>query len=183
MFNNNEKLILIGFSGLKQSGKTTAANLLNIETEFLKLSFAEPVKKIASLMGWNGQKDENGRKILQILGTDIGRNLINKNIWINHMEEILNKLRNFSYGTLKIVIDDVRFDNEVEWINNHGGKVINIIRPGNIDLTETHSSEQGISPEKVFRLVINDTTLDQFKRKIKHIFLHVLNLPQTDLLK
>ena len=91
------------FIGKMASGKSEAANLLkllNKEKCLQKISFADPVKKIAREEFNMIEKD---RKLLQIIG-NTGRAL-DPNIWI---KKLLQQLKtNFSY-----VVDDARFPNE-----------------------------------------------------------------------
>ncbi len=67
-----KKIFLI--SGKSGSGKDTFAKFLKdqLETDkILTLHFGDPVKDFArSVYGWNGEKDEQGRKLLQSIGTD-----------------------------------------------------------------------------------------------------------------
>ena len=57
--------MLIGLSGKKRVGKDTVGHWLEIKHEFTRVSFAELLKKQAKRDGWNGKKDEKGRKLLQ----------------------------------------------------------------------------------------------------------------------
>lgn len=78
------------------------------------------------------------RELLQFVGTDIIRVLC-PNWHVNRMiENINNSTADF------VVIDDVRFPNEREAIENHNGKVFFIIRPDlNIEISN-HSSETSL---------------------------------------
>ena len=74
--------LLFGIHGPAGSGKTTMAKgligaLLNHDdATHTILPFAKPVKDVARNMGWNGEKDEKGRRLLQLLGTECGRECI-----------------------------------------------------------------------------------------------------------
>ena len=61
--------------------------------------------------GWNGEKDEKGRELLQKLGTDLGRTN-NPNVWVNCVKEIVKALQT-EYDF--VLIPDVRFPNEMDW--------------------------------------------------------------------
>ena len=161
---------IIAFTGKYQSGKTTIANfIINYYTNVIKLSFAEPVKKIATeQFGWNGEKDTKGRKLLQLIGTDVGREY-NPNIWVEKMEinlknEIyLEECKNQDYDTI-VVIDDARFDNEAELIKKWNSIIIEIIRPGYNG--DNHKSEQGINKKYIDYTIDNAGSLDELKNKI-----------------
>jgi hypothetical protein len=75
------------------------------------------------------------RKILQILGTDCGRDLIHSNILVNSLFSDY-KPENFW------IITDVRFPNEANAIKKRGGVLIRIDRPG-IE-SSNHASETSL---------------------------------------
>ncbi len=69
----NGKVLCVLFSGKAGVGKTTSANILykimsknNLEVEIG--SFAIGVKSTALHMGWDGEKDAKGRKLLIDIG-------------------------------------------------------------------------------------------------------------------
>ncbi len=76
------------------------------------------------LSKYEKEKDDNisGREVLQVVGTDIFRDNLNPNIWIDIAQKRLED-RQFDKevsGDVKVVfITDVRFPNEVEWIKSH----------------------------------------------------------------
>ena len=66
---------LIFISGKAGSGKTTLANCMTFYPENV-LSLADPVKAVAKdFAGWNGEKDEEGRKLLVFIGEILGKEL------------------------------------------------------------------------------------------------------------
>jgi hypothetical protein len=72
----------ISISGLATSGKDTFADYLLDKFPYRKDHFARPLKDAASYwFGWDGQKDDKGRKLLQLLGTEVGRGYFNA-IWL-----------------------------------------------------------------------------------------------------
>ena len=108
-------MIVITLSGNAGCGKDTAAKFMKefleeqgYETELF--AYADAVKECARFIGWNGEKDERGRKVLQIVGTEVGRNLIDENLWVNKvMDKIKNSTAEFC------IITDARFPaNEIE---------------------------------------------------------------------
>jgi hypothetical protein len=150
---------IIAFTGLAQSGKTTAANVI---PGVKILSFADPVKQIAlSCFNWDGVKDEKGRKLLQVIGTECGR-AYDYDIWVKKMKE---QIAIYAPIYKNIAIDDCRFDNESELVRGLGGIVIEIIRPGCIP--DGHASEAGISHHMIDKQIMNNGTLEQFKEKVR----------------
>ena len=139
---------ILGFCGPAGSGKSTAAKCAACYLDdSVLLSFARPLKEIAKSIGWNGVKDERGRRLLQLLGTDVCRNCIDTNYWINKMRQQLDDC-SASFA----LIDDVRFDNETYVIHDYDGVVIEV-RLAGVDYSN-HASEQRVN-EKYIDYVIN----------------------------
>ena len=127
------KHVLIGFTGLAESGKSTAADFLTTRG-FKKQSFAEPLKEMVSGLTPDGKIDKaRDRKLLQYLGTDYFRDTIDRDYWVKLMTDKLPQL----LARHSVVIDDVRFDNEAEAIKSLGGIIIHVSRvtPGSDVLT------------------------------------------------
>jgi len=165
---------IIAFTGKFQSGKTTCANLIQ---NSVKLSFAKPIKDIAKIyFGWNGDKDDKGRRLLQVIGTNAGREY-NSNIWVEKMHEQLLHEKTFEESKNKdvdtiIIIDDLRFNNEAEFIIKWKGIIINITRPGYDG--DAHVSEIGILDEYVDYTINNDGTIEELKNKLLEIIKKIL---------
>ena len=73
--------------------------------------FADLLKYICkSFFDWNGKKDDEGRTLLQYVGTDIIREN-NPNYWVKFLVGILEMFYNeWDY----VLIPDCRFPNEVD---------------------------------------------------------------------
>ena len=78
------------------------------------------------------------RLLLQLLGTECGRNIIHPNIWVNSLISEYKSINNrgqkpkddiFTFPNW--IITDMRFPNELEAIKNRGGISIRVFR--NID--------------------------------------------------
>lgn len=66
------------------------------------------------------------------------------------------------YAGRTIAISDVRFQNEVDRINELGGLVCRLKRPGSDPAVDGHRSEQSDMLNGVSYEIMNDTTLDDF---------------------
>lgn len=118
-----KKTVVILVSGKAGSGKSTVADRLRQKLEDLEgidtmlYGFADPIKYIAkAFAGWDGEKDEKGRRLLQKIG-QIFRDY-NPNIWVKHFLNQLDKKsglfpKNFA------VISDWRFPNELSYLKNN----------------------------------------------------------------
>ena len=110
---------LIGLAGYAGSGKDTAADVL-VGLGYQRRAFAGALKDLATRIGWDGQKDDAGRKLLQELGVG-ARDILGADVWVNALMATLEG---------PSVICDVRFPNEVAAIADHGGITLRIVRPG-----------------------------------------------------
>jgi len=120
--------MIIGITGDMGVGKTTAANIVADITNGVIVPFAKPLKDYARSLGWDGQKDSIGRKLLQLLGTECGRNCICQNIWVDKwLNEIAETMDNAVKGDSPIIIcDDLRFNNEAKAVKAKYGYIIRI---------------------------------------------------------
>jgi len=114
---------LIGICGAAGVGKSTASdaliNLTFMATEVIP--FAGPLKDLAvEFFGWDGVKDARGRKLLQTLGTDVGREW-DPDFWVSKWKKAVEA----SLASI-IIADDVRFQNEVNAIRDMGGTVVRL---------------------------------------------------------
>ncbi len=107
------KLTVVSFRGPMGSGKTTAADILVNDHKFTRLSFADPIKKVASKITPDGTIDKaRDRALLQFLGTEYFRAL-DPDYWVKQwVKAVVNRL-DLTYGECRIVVDDCRFGNEV----------------------------------------------------------------------
>ena len=152
---------VIGFSGLAGSGKTTVAQAFADAHGYTRVSFAEPLKKmLAVLVPADAAKTDErpelcGKTVrfaLQSLGTEWGRKMIGDTIWIDAMLHRLQAGECF-------VIDDVRFENEAQALQNQGATIIRVHRDG-VGVMD-HESERGIPDHLVNIEVSNSGSLKQ----------------------
>lgn len=156
--------MIIGICGLIGSGKDTIADYLVENYSFTRDSFAGTLKDAVSVIfGWDRELVEGRTKearewreqvdpwwadrlempsltprlVLQLWGTEVGRQAFHTDIWIASLE---NKLRK-SAGN--VVITDCRFPNEVQAIKNAGGIVIRVKRGEDPEWFDTLVSMQG----------------------------------------
>jgi len=162
---------IIGIAGRAGAGKNTVADMIPGAAVF---GFADPLYEgLAAMLGvpedmlrsrrnketplaWLGK---SSRELMQTLGTEWGRGMVAQDIWLR-----LAKRRIETYGGT-IVFSDVRFDNEAEWIRNQGGEVWLVERDQ--ETHHTHSSEAGISPHLIDRVIDNRGTLEQTRMLVE----------------
>lgn len=129
--------MLIGITGKLESGKTTIANFIEKiypDENVIKLAFADPLKEMIYKAGickeeelW-GKKTKFSRLMLQKIGTDIFRNQIDENFWVNEIAMKIIDINDQYDKNCIIVIHDVRFLSEANCIKSFNGKIIRVIR-------------------------------------------------------
>ena len=168
---------LIGFAGKKRSGKDTAAGFLSeaLPAEHIvRLSFALPLKRwVADMFHISletlEQQKARYRKALQFLG-EFARELWGDDYWIRKLNIELNKC---GEGDV-VIITDVRYKNEAEYIRALGGVVVRINRvTSRIDHpdygtgTDKHASETALDYYEHYFKTINALSLQDLKQQIE----------------
>lgn len=172
--------MLIGIAGPAGSGKDTAARYLVECRGFRKDSFASPLKAGLSAMlsidpilfEDNKFKESmiedlgcTSRHLLQTLGTDWGREIIHKDIWV-----ILKKREYQSNHKGLVVFSDVRFENEAEFIRSNGFIIHIKGRDTYLDEDASkHQSEDGIEIKPNDQILDNSGTLRQLEKRLDKI--------------
>lgn len=140
---------LIGiYSPIPQSGKSTVFQMLNEIAGFERIPFAAYLKEIGVyILQITGVQDSEAQRliyedkeeqvpgfppgitsrfILQQLGTNFARDTIDPDLWVRAWANTVSSLPD---TVPNIVVDDVRFANEVETIRKMGGYLWKIERP------------------------------------------------------
>jgi hypothetical protein len=159
--------MLIGLVGKAMAGKSVTASYLEKCHEFREVAFADPMRAGLKAMlmledrdfapdsketpiEWIGQSP---RQLLQSLGTEWGRNLVNRRLWVLAMAHKLLPLLRSGHD---VVISDVRFMDEAELVHRLGGQLWRIVRPG----AETTSHVDHTSEQEQARLVADVTLIN-----------------------
>jgi hypothetical protein len=143
--------MILGLCGVAGAGKSSAASYLSEHHGFARTRFAEPLKAMMRAIGLSEAQvdgDLKGepaallcgrtpRHAMQTIGTEWGRDLIHPDLWITLWTR--TALEILEQGG-RVVVDDVRFPNEVEAIQTLGGRVVCIKGRGGIP--GDHVSEQ-----------------------------------------
>ena len=182
----------IALVGLKRCGKDTFANIAVREFGFTSNAFANSLKRYAEELF--PQEFVNGNKpveLLQRFGTCMRE--IDPNIWINRMDSWLKVCEELDENLgveSNIIITDVRYPNELEYLRNKGFIIIKI----DVDFMEActrcamteedtwtfdqmwHSSEELAreGSNLMFDVVIeNNGSLEEYEAKVRG-YLNVL---------
>jgi len=108
-------------------------------------------------------RNPSPRYLAQTLGTEWGRDIIDQHIWLKIAQQKfarVNTTARMESGRimgLGMIIPDVRFNNEAQWIKTAGGLLLQVERPGQEIISEnSHASEAGIDPALVDHVIVND---------------------------
>jgi hypothetical protein len=190
--------MLIALSGLKGSGKDTAAEVMIEEYGFTRIAFADalrealvvlnpyidevvssdteydsvsyvvptPLAELVEEYGWDYTKRNfpEARRLLQVMGTEVGRMLFGENVWIDYL---VKKYPNISRTNTRYVITDCRFENEAQFVQDAFGKIVWIARPG-VE-SDGHASESNIVETYADHFIENDTTLEDLREDIRFL--------------
>ncbi|AGF85184.1 monophosphate kinase [Moumouvirus goulette] len=195
------------------SGKTTFADFIVKKYGFIEKSFADPLKKACKelflfedhqVYGTQEQKETpdprwfncTPRTVLQFVGTELFRdNLerimpgLGKDIFIYHFklwyQQELQK-----NPDIRVVVSDIRFQNEADFIKSLGGTVIKISKePSKTNLlkkvlsnfivnqTDTHASEKELKNINNYDILIENTgTIDDYYKKITEVTYNIISI-------
>jgi hypothetical protein len=139
-------------------GKDTAADVLVAKHGFVRRKFAQPIKEACSMLfqvsenHFEGPEKEevvekhglSPRQMMQIVGTDMFRGMVDADFWLRHFKDWCARQPDDS----RIVVTDLRFQNEIDAVKELGGLVVRITRSngnGRHCLADKHVTEVGIA--------------------------------------
>jgi len=180
MYPNDLPFKLVGIAGGLNSGKGVAAGLFK-SNGFMERNFSDPLKRIVRelfnvptkvLWGPSYARTPEVRAMLQELG-DYARKY-RPEIWVDKMEESLAAFADAGLGGYKgVVIADIRFKKEVDFVHELGGVVLHVTRPessaGLPEELAEHLSETELKslPADAFDFTINnDGTLEDLQAAV-----------------
>ncbi len=157
-------------------GKDTCAMGLEGWT---RISFAEPIRQILLKMnpyltaglkldealkvhgGWDEVKRIylEARRLLQVMGHDIGRMMVNERIWVDKAEQMIEAAEG------NVVINDLRYPNEALLVRRLGGMVVRIVRP-ELEQLDHPSEQQQFEAQSQ---IINDKGIKELHAAIREI--------------
>lgn len=169
---------LIGITGRAGAGKNTVAAMV---PGAVTIQLADPLYAMVAAMtgfpesilrdrAWKERAlpgiGKSPRQLLQTLGTEWGRDIIDRDIWLTLCQRRVEQLAEAGWET--VVVADIRFDNEAAWVRRSGGEVWEVVRhhDGIGQGVRYHSSEAGVSPDLVDRRIVNDGSLDELRAAV-----------------
>ncbi len=168
---------IIGLSGKKYSGKDTFYSVLKkIDSNMVRVAFADCLKDEVYEMVLKPNQIERSalddsrkkyfRLILQGWGGEFRRQFNSDTYWLDKCREKVDELERQGF-TGTVVITDVRYQNEAQWIKDSGGTLVRINRPrkGLIGwfkdklgiVPDKHMSECDLDKCQLFDMIINNS--------------------------
>ena len=169
---------VIGLTGYAQSGKDTLASILVEKYGYIRVAFADKIRDflyginpmvacsptgylrdLVNLVGWDKAKQEpQVRRLLQDLGIS-ARELIDENIWVTTALKHVGKDE-------RVVVTDVRFENEAMMIKLMGGQLWRVRRPG-VEAVNSHVSETQLDGYKVDQIFVNSGSIQDLELLVR----------------
>jgi len=187
---------IIGLTALKGAGKDTMADFLVSNNKFVKISFAQFMKDASKILfDWTDEHFEHDnkeiidkywgispRQFLQNFGTEFLRGLsqlnstslciynssILKGNFSFHIKRLnlhINKL--YKNKINNIVITDIRFQDEFDFIKQLGGIIVKINRDISSNEYSNHLSETFINDFKEDFIIYNNSSKEEFYKHIQ----------------
>jgi len=193
--------IVVGLTGAAGVGKSAFARDLIRNHGFRRLSLADPLKLMirAVLASWGyntaaqdywieGDGKERPcpalayrtpRLAMQLLGTEYGREGLDGDVWINHLVKRIE-----ANSASRIVVDDVRFDNEAEAIITRldGCNFVIVGKDGKRPRRDPgdHASEKGVNPNFLDATLVNDFTFEGVSEQVREVLLPTIEKVYTN---
>lgn len=161
----------IAFGDKARVGKDTAATYMITRYGGQRFSFAENLYKITNfIQDLCGIPREKDRKLLQIVGTEWGREK-NPDLWL---DATLKKIKEVEDENVvkNFYITDVRFRNEFDKLKEEGWILIKIKRDteGKVGGIEGHASETNDIEDSEWNYVLENKEIEKFYRDLDNIY-------------
>lgn len=187
-------ILLIGIHGKPKAGKDIIADHIIDHYAFTKYGPSYPVKKAAAAMFdvdiknfYNVDRKEmvdpfwgiSYREMAQKVGKESSRDIFGEDIWLRHVSKMMRTIEEQNevyiakgfpqHCVLGIIMADVRYPNEAQWVRDQGGKMIFVFRPdaarGYI-ANAGHPAEAGFPPTAEDYVIYNESTIEVLKGQV-----------------
>lgn len=161
-------------SGFAQAGKDSTANFLKqkLSGKTLIIHNADALKFIAKeYLGWNGEKDEKSRTMLQLLGTENTKIKLNKPFfWVEKVCDVIEILQNdFDY----FCVPDTRFISEIRYPQARFPNMVTTVRVHRLNFDngltleqKNHISERELVDFEHDYDIYSESGLDNLEREV-----------------
>lgn len=186
--------VLIGLGGYAGAGKDAFAEFLRDDHGVTLMGMSEPLLDALVLLNpWipgvsfperdkmrfvdhldavgytEAKKHPEVRRLLQVLGTEIGRDMIGQDTWTNVARKKI--LAEFAHGR-SVALTGIRFPDELAMVHELSGASVWIRRPG-VEPALGHVSDRTLSPHDFDIVVDNSGTLDVLREFASSVYAEV----------
>ena len=174
---------LIGIGGYAGTGKDAVATILEDSHGFYGTFMSQPLNAalcrlnpqvevrhgevfryvdLINQLGYTKAKElPEVRRLLQAMGTEVGRDMFGQTVWIDQLRNYLAAQKPDD----DVVVTGIRFPNEASMIRELGGELWWMYRPG-YGPVNSHSSDNSLSLRHFDRVVVNDGTLEDLEQLV-----------------
>ena len=163
-----DKLVFI-VNGKPRAGKDTFAMILNRYMDVYKYSAVTKVKEIATLCGWDGQKEERDRKFLHEL------KMLTSEYSDMAYQDVVNEIKKYRNGEIEadVFVVDVREPEEIERLAKEVGAITIFIENNNVPAITSNAADANVENYEYDFVIQNNGTMKEFEDEIK-IFMEFL---------
>ena len=165
---NMDKLVFV-VNGKPRAGKDTFAMILNRYMDVYKYSAVTKVKEIATLCGWDGQKEERDRKFLHEL-----KMLTSEYSDMSH-QDVVNEINKYRNGEIEadVFVVDVREPEDIKRLVEEVGAITVFIENDNVPAITSNAADANVENFEYDFVIPNNGTMKEFEDEIK-IFMEFL---------
>lgn len=190
------QLPIIGIAGHRGAGKNEVARAIEREHGWFQLAFADAIREgvrqldpmiiedgkclrlsqMIDAHGWEETKRKSYevRRLLQRFGTEAGRRIHGEDCWVNIVHQRILQIESVVNWGSGVLITDVRFPNELQFIRNHGIGCIYVHRPSIVDGSPElqHESETHLADIRrgCVATIVNDRNVEQLHKMALDVF-------------
>ena len=159
---NMDKLVFI-VNGKPRAGKDTFAMILNRYIDVYKYSAVTKVKEIATLCGWDGQKEERDRKFLHEL-----KMLTSEYSDMSH-QDVVNEINKYRNGEIEadVFVVDVREPEDIKRLVEEVGAITVFIENDNVPAITSNAADANVENFEYDFVIPNNGTMKEFEDEIK----------------
>ena len=159
---NMDKLVFI-VNGKPRAGKDTFAMILNRYMDVYKYSAVTKVKEIATLCGWDGQKEERDRKFLHEL------KMLTSEYSDMSYQDVVNEIEKYRNGEIEadVFVVDVREPEDIKRLVEEVGAITVFIENDNVPAITSNAADANVENFEYDFVIPNNGTMKEFEDEIK----------------
>lgn len=170
---------LIAFFGEQQAGKSESAKAVATKPGWVKVSFADSLYQMMSAMlgsdarllpkeePIDGLCGKTLRECLQSLGTEWGRGKVGESVWLDAIAKRI--VHHGEVGAVGVVIDDLRFSNEYNFLKACGAQFIRVDRASQGGSINSHASEVDWVDFTADAVILNNGSVEELRGKAQKL--------------